>query len=243
MGDKCRTCDKASPEVSLKRCGRCRTAAYCSPECQKADWKTHRETCSGPREVPTPSNQGDGQSVGKGLAQPLNKPFTRLDNGTWLHSRPERDVYRLLIDAYRLHTEDTWVIDRKRVEGSLYTKSSDGLEGFRRYLDKVETVRGGKLLPAWWNAEKRKACEELGMDASQRCDLRKKVSKADIIDQYGDSNMPMQMRLFTESVTGKSPGGQSGAPMLKMMAMTEGSGSGGGLEFQTVNIASDRRYN
>src|SRR3569833_3487412 len=27
-------------------------------------------------------------------------PFMRLDSGTWLHNRPEKDVYRLLIDAY-----------------------------------------------------------------------------------------------------------------------------------------------
>jgi hypothetical protein len=32
-------------EVASKRCGRCRGVTYCSVECQKLDWKTHRFNC------------------------------------------------------------------------------------------------------------------------------------------------------------------------------------------------------
>ncbi|KAK3052705.1 hypothetical protein LTR09_006187 [Extremus antarcticus] len=41
----CATCGKAN---SSKQCGRCRQVFYCSPECQKTDWKQHKEDCSPP---------------------------------------------------------------------------------------------------------------------------------------------------------------------------------------------------
>jgi len=28
-----------------KKCGRCRTASYCSVECQKQHWKVHKNNC------------------------------------------------------------------------------------------------------------------------------------------------------------------------------------------------------
>ena len=39
----CRTC--ARTEKSLKSCGRCKGTVYCSPKCQKADWKRHKAEC------------------------------------------------------------------------------------------------------------------------------------------------------------------------------------------------------
>lgn len=45
----CNRCDNCKIPVigsGIKRCGRCRNAAYCSKECQVADWKRHRYLCS-----------------------------------------------------------------------------------------------------------------------------------------------------------------------------------------------------
>lgn len=46
--------------TSAKYCGKCRSAAYCSPECQQTDWRTHKPLCSGFREYltarPSPSH-------------------------------------------------------------------------------------------------------------------------------------------------------------------------------------------
>ncbi|KAJ7627035.1 hypothetical protein FB45DRAFT_1029398 [Roridomyces roridus] len=45
---KCRysECGRVDAEMTFKRCKGCQTAHYCSPECQKLDWKpTHRELC------------------------------------------------------------------------------------------------------------------------------------------------------------------------------------------------------
>lgn len=44
--NKCTTCNTPSTIKSLNRCGRCGTAAYCSSECQKEDWKVHKWVCT-----------------------------------------------------------------------------------------------------------------------------------------------------------------------------------------------------
>mmetsp|Transcript_41793 Transcript_41793/g.131782 ORF Transcript_41793/g.131782 Transcript_41793/m.131782 type:complete len:176 (-) Transcript_41793:2686-3213(-) len=38
----CRACGAAEAK---KRCGRCRAVAYCSKECQRLHWKSHRAVC------------------------------------------------------------------------------------------------------------------------------------------------------------------------------------------------------
>jgi len=43
---KGKTCDQChAPSEKLSRCSRCRDAAYCSRECQKAAWKLHKRLC------------------------------------------------------------------------------------------------------------------------------------------------------------------------------------------------------
>lgn len=41
-GDECIMCSN----LGLLRCGRCRSAIYCSKECQKDDWKNHKPFCT-----------------------------------------------------------------------------------------------------------------------------------------------------------------------------------------------------
>jgi len=40
--DKCFVCSK---EGKLKRCASCKIATYCSIDCQKKDWPTHKQIC------------------------------------------------------------------------------------------------------------------------------------------------------------------------------------------------------
>jgi len=39
----CRNCLK--PVINLKRCSACKTVSYCSVECQRADWPSHKPSC------------------------------------------------------------------------------------------------------------------------------------------------------------------------------------------------------
>ncbi|KAM4058168.1 MYND finger domain-containing protein [Hirsutella rhossiliensis] len=229
MALECNSCKKSPPEVALKRCAKCSTTPYCSRDCQKADWKAHKKVCSKQQADATTSFQ-DGStttnlSPPKGLEHGVAHPFTRLENRTWLHDRSERDVYGLLIDAYRLRVEDMYNIEGEADTDSIYGGAANGLRGFKRFLGRVERCPG--LLPPWWDAKKKKECETLGMTPSQWHDLRCAVEKSDIIEQYGDSRFPMQLRMFAESVYGRAPGGTSGTAMRQMMvAMEQGKAEG-----------------
>ena len=41
----CALCHKGALGYKLYRCSRCKCANYCTQECQKADWKTHKKSC------------------------------------------------------------------------------------------------------------------------------------------------------------------------------------------------------
>jgi mitochondrial splicing suppressor protein 51 len=155
---------------------------------------------------PPTSNQANAPSPRKGTDKPVTKPFTRLSNNTWLHDRSEEDVYRLLIDAYRMRIEDLYVFEAEFDEGSIYDGEESSIRGFTRFLDKVEQAGKG-ILPSWWNSNKKAECLAMGMGAKHWQDLRHAVEKSDIQDHYGESKFPMQLRMFAESIYGVTPGG------------------------------------
>jgi splicing suppressor protein 51 len=155
----------------------------------------------------------------KGLDKPIAMPFTRLENGTWLHDRPPIDVYRLLLEAYRLRMEDNYTMEGDVDDDGLYGGAPDGLPGFRRFLRLASSREG--LLPPWWNAESQRECERFGMDESQYQNLTCAVEKSDILEHYGDARFPMQLRMFAEAVYRCGPGGQSGAPTRGLMVAME----------------------
>jgi hypothetical protein len=47
----CSKCGKTEDEpgmTAFKRCARCKTQYYCSPECQRSDWPKHKKGCRAP---------------------------------------------------------------------------------------------------------------------------------------------------------------------------------------------------
>lgn len=46
MPDICASCNMGPPEVTLKKCTRCKLSKYCSVQCQKDNWKDHKFACS-----------------------------------------------------------------------------------------------------------------------------------------------------------------------------------------------------
>jgi len=236
MADACAHCAKtkseSDPGINLKYCAKCQTTQYCSRECQKADWKKHKKICASNAAAasannnnnntntnnPPPRTSGSARSTQpppKNLSFAVEKPFHRLDSKTWMHERPEQDVYKLLIDTYRLRMEDNYNLEGDADADGIYGGARDGRQGFRRFLRLAEGRRG--LLPSWWSQEKAAECEAVGMRDGWSS-LATALEKRNVIDHYGNPNMPMQLRMFGEQVYGRGPGGQSGA-MIRTFQM------------------------
>ncbi|KAG6030499.1 hypothetical protein E4U41_007819 [Claviceps citrina] len=252
---ECIVCKKTPPQVNIKRCAKCHLTPYCSRECQKSDWKTHKKACGDKRNASSGSGSGSGASASssasasasasanlsppKGLERGITNPFTRLDDGTWLHNRPERDVYGLLIDTYRLRMEDDYKLGGEAHSDSMYAGRPDGRAGFRRFLTLAESRPG--LLPPWWTPDKRRSCEALGAAPDQWYSLGQVVEKGDITERYGDARFPMQLRMFGEAVYGTAPGGTGGTggtAMRRMMMMMEQGSRSGGMQTTLMDVSS-----
>jgi len=60
-----RKCDVCS-SLGAKPCARCKNTFYCSAECQKSAWKTHKKTCKAPTRPPT--TEAELRILHKGIA-------------------------------------------------------------------------------------------------------------------------------------------------------------------------------
>ncbi|KAG0314173.1 hypothetical protein BGZ99_008304 [Dissophora globulifera] len=226
----CGNCGKSSADIgeALKRCAKCKSVQYCSHDCQKAHWKVHKKTCTSATQgtaastTTTPSSKPED----KPLSFRVKKPFTKLDKKTWLHGRPEQDVFRLLIDCYRLRMEDEYSFEGNVAIDSLYGGAASGVDGFKKFLRLTETRK--ELLPQWWSTAKAQECVKFGSGPKpgERGLLDYAVEKPDLIEEYGDSSMPMQLRMLGEQIYEKGIGGKSCAGMLKMQLLMEDAGPG-----------------
>lgn len=241
----CETCKKTESEApNLKVCAKCKGTRYCSRECQKAGWKTHKKICVriAQNAANIPPETINGRPVThnanyktphlKNVEKQIPNPFTRLDNNTYLHDRPEKDVYRLLVDSFRMRQADNRNVEGDVDPNGIYGGAPTSLPGFRRFLKLAAKRRN--LLPSWWNDEKEKECEELGSDASTWSNLAHGVEKQDIIQRYGHDLMPMQLRMLAEIVYNRGPGGQDGTGMRQMMMTMETNGGREGGQFMSA---------
>jgi splicing suppressor protein 51 len=228
----CSSCSKDETSNVLKACAKCQSAFYCNRECQKSHWKVHKKECA--RLAGERSGGNSGSS--KGLSKAIDKPFANLQAKTWLHNRPEEDVYKLLVDIYRLRADDEFKFQGSSPRDSLYGGASSGLEGFNKFLKLVARPNLG-ILPSWWAEESETKCRETGQAA-----LAKKLEKSDAIKEYGEQNMPMQMRMIGEDIYGTSAFGQGSGgmggkdEMLDMQVRLERGNSG----FQSVHIDASK---
>jgi mitochondrial splicing suppressor protein 51 len=189
---QCNTCHVLESETDhqLKHCAKCPTTLYCSRECQKSDWKSHKLVCAGQK---NPAPTGPHNPGFHGI-----NAFLGLDKNDYLHSLPEKEAFAQLIDCFRMRVEDEHVYGCNNI--GVYA-GEDPRPEFREFLDLAETREG--ILPAWWSVEKRKECEGMAVDGEGWNDINCAVEKSDIMEHYGDNTMPMKLRVLGEKIYGK----------------------------------------
>lgn len=212
---QCAHCNKTEASLGrpLKQCAKCRSSQYCDRSCQQSHWKQHKKDCraaGSTQPTSTSTSSSNAAPAWKNLQWSPDKPFHRLNDKTWLHDRPETDVFKLLIDTYRLRLTDNYTFG----DGG----GASGETGFEQFLGQAEARDG--LLPSWWSPEKQAACINLGKQGGWS-DLSKKVDKSGIVERYGQPTAPMQLRLLGEKVIGTGPGGQKGDSVIRMQMMVE----------------------
>jgi splicing suppressor protein 51 len=231
----CANCKKT--DVDLKACSKCKTAHYCGRDCQKTDWKSHKKVCSTAAQSAFVQGAAEHSTTYsaprlKTIEKHEPKPFTKLDQGAYLRDRPEADTFKLLVDSFRLREADEFQFETKTQPQSLYTGAANSTAPFRQY---VAQAWNKKLLPAWWNDAKTLECVAFG-EGDAWSDLRKRVTKADVIKRYGDDKMPMQLRMLAEAVYGRGLMGQDGTMMRKQMVMMENGGPGDGMMSSMLSL-------
>ncbi|PQE18755.1 MYND domain protein [Rutstroemia sp. NJR-2017a WRK4] len=182
----CANCHKTASELqkSLSKCAKC-TTRYCSVSCQTHDWTTNNHKAKCAPKVKTPP-------------KPATIPASAfLGSRKYLHTLSERDVFGHLIDCFRLRADDEAVFAGDL--GGIYD-GQDPRPGFEEFLDLAEGRE--KLLPGWWNGEKRELCEEMAVRDSWH-NIFEIVEKSDIKEHYGDGFMPMKLRILAEKIYGK----------------------------------------
>ena len=120
---------------------------------------------------------------------------------------------------------------------SIYGGARDGRQGFSRFLRRAESRPG--LLPPWWTAEKAAECMKFGTKRGEWSELACAIEKSDIVEHYGNQNMPMMLRMFAEQVyDGKTS--QSAQGMLSLQLRLEDAGPGSGM--QILNMDASRLF-
>ena len=114
---ECAACQKTESQLGkpLKSCAKCKVTKYCGRECQTGHWKKHKKDCAtnaaatATNASTAPSDRGSSTSAScKNLKGSNEGPFHKLHDKTWLHGRPEEDVFKLFLDAYRLRLNDDY---------------------------------------------------------------------------------------------------------------------------------------
>lgn len=171
----CTRCKRPQPNLDeLTRCNECGTP-YCSSDCLRYDKTKHNKRC-GRRTAPHAIMVLDGT---------VDEPFTRLDYGTYLYDRSRKDVFRLLIDCYRLRVDDDHNFD------SGVVPDDDGFRtGFRRFLDAA--AQRENILPEWWDEVATMECLAFYTGEGEGWyHVTKRVSKRALSDHYGSPLMAM----------------------------------------------------
>ncbi|CAI7662848.1 unnamed protein product [Penicillium pancosmium] len=266
----CTNCKKPETKTHpLKPCAKCKATPYCSRDCQKSDWKSHKKSCaqnahdraeriasiksklvsataavadslapisgvesieqtdipqpsssSAPNPTSAASNPEPAKVLDKGgpaLTVQITNPFQRLKEKKWLHDRPKEDVYKLLIDAFRLRMDDDFKFLQLRHANTIYDDiSCDGTPNLELFIRMAVIY----LVPEWWDESELAYCLEYAKLLTWG-NIGAKITADDVKAHYGDQSMALQLRIFSEQVVEKDGTGVNFLNLLDVEVMLE----------------------
>lgn len=212
----CATC--SATNVPLLQCARCKCVTYCNKHCQKAHWRTHKQSCGHTAQDGSQSPSGAHAKKPSLSGERDKKPFTAISKNTFLHDRSQEQTFQLLIDILRMRQEDEYKLDGDIMIGTIYDQEPSSEKAFRDFIGKAKAVPG--LLPSWWDNKSLKQCLTYARKSTD-FSLRSAQEKHDIQETWGDDKMPMKLRMVAEHVYGYTPGGFKSDSMLAQMMGVE----------------------
>lgn len=117
-----------------------------------------------------------------------------------MYGRFREDVYKLMINAYRLRLDDDSKFLNVLDEDTIFTTTNiQGLTVLDRFIQMAE-LEG--LMPGWWNSNEMTVCIATGSSEGWSS-TKRKITITDVNEHYGDPLMGLQLRIFGEQVIGK----------------------------------------
>jgi splicing suppressor protein 51 len=250
-GRWCKKCECLETDyIKMKQCSRCKSALYCSRECQKADWKGHKKIClknvqaesattaaSENRHIPAPNTAR--------TLRPPHRPIPTPEPGPAVIGpiiAPGLDVNltapftRLYVkrwlhgrsekDVYKILFDTIRVRawdDRVLAAQSLM----DVANGSRPQAAKMFVLRflrqaeRQRCLPPWWSPEKEQECTRFGTSEENWNHTDRPIRMHHIVARYGTPLILVQMRIFAEQVYGPIVGKMSSIPMMRVHMRAE----------------------
>ncbi|KAF8980749.1 hypothetical protein BGZ46_003748 [Entomortierella lignicola] len=144
-------------------------------------------------------------------------PFHKIASRTWLYNRPKQDVYKLLIDCYRLRMNDDFNFQYKVENESIYGSAPNPIESFKRFLG---LVKEEDLFPPWWSEEMMSECLDFGSTDSWSS-LTTRINKHTLLEHYVHPFMDAQLRIFSQQVYGTGPGGMDTRKVFEIQLLEE----------------------
>ncbi|KAJ5988442.1 MYND domain protein [Penicillium waksmanii] len=182
--------------------------------------KPQSSSSSAPNHTSAASNPDTAKALDKGgpaLTVKITDPFQKLKEKKWLHDRPKEDIYKLLIDAFRLRMDDDFKFLELRHANTIYDDiSCDGTPSLELFIRMAVLYP----VPEWWNESELASCLEYAKLLTWS-NIMVKITADDVKAYYGDPSMVLQLRIFAEQVVEKGGIGIDFLSMLDVGVMLE----------------------